>query len=212
MLFIEMEVCMVQVKKPSVEESLLEAATKLFLVEGYEKTTIRRIVKEAGTTLGNFSNYFSNKEAIFDTLVEPAYFGFNEFMYAHDQEDHDESEIDLSKIDLTAIISEIVDHIGFIFTDAFVLLIEASAGTQYEDYRYVVSSYFRKHFLEHLGQGFESAYGDVAGRMFLDGLVSIIKNYQEEEKRNKLVAMHFAFFIYGSFGFIQQEVADDQSK
>jgi len=200
-----------QVKKISVEESFLNAATRLFLVHGYEKTSIRRIVKEAGTTLGNFSNYFENKEAIFDAIVGPAYDGFNEFMRRHDEEEHEDIDVDLSSIDLGMITSQIVEHIGFVFTDAFVLLVEASEGTKYANYRHVVSGYFRKHFLEHLGQDFESAYGDVAGNMFLDGLVSIIKNHQDEEKRNHLVAMHFSFFIYGSFGFISQEVKDDQS-
>ncbi len=65
-----------QTKKDHVKDSLLDAACAEFLDKGFEKSSIRRIVKSAGTTIGNFYNYFESKEQIFSHLVDEIYHGF----------------------------------------------------------------------------------------------------------------------------------------
>ncbi len=48
---------------------ILNAARKLFLEKGYEKTSMRQIVKEAGSSIGSCYFYFKNKEEIFSSLA-----------------------------------------------------------------------------------------------------------------------------------------------
>ena len=52
-------------------EKIQEAALAEFLDKGFQGTSLRQIVKNAGVTTGAFYGYFSSKEALFNALVEP---------------------------------------------------------------------------------------------------------------------------------------------
>ena len=54
-------------------ERILEEAKKEFLEEGYQKASLRKIVKNAGVTTGAFYGYFKNKAELFDALVGQQY-------------------------------------------------------------------------------------------------------------------------------------------
>ncbi len=51
-------------------EDILRAAKKLFLEKGYEKTSVREIVEEAGTSMGNLYHHFPDKFAILKVLCK----------------------------------------------------------------------------------------------------------------------------------------------
>jgi AcrR family transcriptional regulator len=55
----------VQKNQTAIEESAL----RLFIRQGYFGTSIRDIAGEAGISIGNIYNYYSNKEAIYESLV-----------------------------------------------------------------------------------------------------------------------------------------------
>lgn len=48
-----------------------EAAIEEFLDKGFQAASLRQIVKSAGVTTGAFYGYFSSKEALFASIVEP---------------------------------------------------------------------------------------------------------------------------------------------
>ena len=52
-------------------ESIQQAAMQEFLDKGFQRASLRQIVKNAGVTTGAFYGYFSSKEALFNALVEP---------------------------------------------------------------------------------------------------------------------------------------------
>jgi len=52
-------------KDINIEKSLLDAAIKLFTKNGYKKTKVSQITKEANVGTGTFYNYFSSKDDIF---------------------------------------------------------------------------------------------------------------------------------------------------
>jgi len=52
-------------------EKIQEAALAEFLDKGFQGASLRQIVKNAGVTTGAFYGYFSSKEALFNSLVEP---------------------------------------------------------------------------------------------------------------------------------------------
>ena len=52
-------------------EKIQEAVRAEFLDKGFQGTSLRQIVKNAGVTTGAFYGYFSSKEALFNALVEP---------------------------------------------------------------------------------------------------------------------------------------------
>ena len=53
--------------------SILSEAKAEFLEKGYEKASLRKIVRDAGLTTGAFYGYFKNKEQLFETLVGDEY-------------------------------------------------------------------------------------------------------------------------------------------
>ncbi|MDH7554398.1 MAG: TetR/AcrR family transcriptional regulator [Spirochaetota bacterium] len=52
-------------------QQILEVAKELFATKGYSATGIREIAEKAGLSLGNFYNYFKNKEDLFKSLLDP---------------------------------------------------------------------------------------------------------------------------------------------
>lgn len=52
-------------------QNILNAGKKEFLQKGFKSASLRNIVKEAGVTTGAFYGYFSSKEALFASIVEP---------------------------------------------------------------------------------------------------------------------------------------------
>ena len=52
-------------------EKIQEAAMDEFLDKGFLGASLRQIVKNAGVTTGAFYGYFSSKEALFASIVEP---------------------------------------------------------------------------------------------------------------------------------------------
>lgn len=52
-------------------QNILNAGKKEFLEKGFKSASLRNIVKEAGVTTGAFYGYFSCKEALFASIVEP---------------------------------------------------------------------------------------------------------------------------------------------
>lgn len=62
---------MVQVLKEELKNSILEIARAEFIKNGYAKASMRSIAKKSNVSLSNIYNYFENKDAIFEAVVEP---------------------------------------------------------------------------------------------------------------------------------------------
>ena len=56
---------------PLTKQKIQAAALAEFLDKGFLGASLRQIVKNAGVTTGAFYGYFSSKEALFASLVEP---------------------------------------------------------------------------------------------------------------------------------------------
>ena len=55
--------------KPSVKSQILKTANKLFLTDGYQATTLRKIAEESGVNYGSLTFLFKNKELIVCELI-----------------------------------------------------------------------------------------------------------------------------------------------
>ena len=58
-------------RSPATVERIQQAAMEEFSEKGFLGASLRQIVKSAGVTTGAFYGYFSSKEALFASLVEP---------------------------------------------------------------------------------------------------------------------------------------------
>lgn len=117
-------------------ESIKQAGREEFLSKGFEGSSLRRIVKNAGVTTGAFYGYFSSKEALFNAIVEPhataimnifmkAQIGFTE-LPQQEQPEHLGVESDAS-------IKDIIDYIYQQYNDCKILLCCAN-GTSYANF------------------------------------------------------------------------------
>lgn len=62
-----------QYLKDEVRNKILEEALKEFREKGYQGASIRNIAKNSNTSTGNIYKYFSSKESLYQSLVEPVY-------------------------------------------------------------------------------------------------------------------------------------------
>lgn len=115
---------------------LLEAGKKEFLERGFQGASMRSIAASLGVTTGALYRYYTDKEAMFDALVEdPA--KVLETSYREQQQNYADQPLQ-SQLDGLPEISDgsaawmmnyIYDHF-----DAFKLIACCSAGTRYEHY------------------------------------------------------------------------------
>ena len=117
-------------------KKIQEAAMAEFLDKGFLGSSLRQIVKNAGVTTGAFYGYFSSKEALFASIVEPhAAAIMGRFMQA--QQDFAElPEAEQPQhvgVESTKCTEWMVDYI-YQHMDACKLLICCAEGTSYETF------------------------------------------------------------------------------
>lgn len=117
-------------------QNILTAAKTEFLQKGFQKASLRNIVKNAGVTTGAFYGYFSNKEALFSALVEKhAAAIMGRFMRV--QEDFmklpKETQPEQMGKSSESYLTWMIDYI-YANYDAFKLIICCSEGTAYADF------------------------------------------------------------------------------
>lgn len=61
------------------KEEIIGAAQRLFLLKGYDNTSIAEIMKEVGGAKGMFYHFFQNKEEIMQTICDKMFFENNPF-------------------------------------------------------------------------------------------------------------------------------------
>lgn len=65
---------------------ILEAAVRCFRTHGFHQTTLRDIAHELGMSVGHIYNYFANKEALIEAMVEDSTERFLELVSSQDFE------------------------------------------------------------------------------------------------------------------------------
>ena len=117
-------------------EKIIESGKLNFLNDGYERSNLRKICKDAGVTTGAFYRHFDDKEDLFISLVEPLVkelLGFyNKFEEECFQDIEKNCGQDLAEINIDGSIESAL----YMFSkkELFNLLIYKSYGTKYENF------------------------------------------------------------------------------
>lgn len=197
-----------QIKKDEVKNALLLAARQEFLDKGFDKSSIRNIVKNARTTIGNFYNYFESKEMVFLELTQPAYDGLIDFI-----NNHKETEIvsqPIEQLDIKFLrnyLKEIVKNMLSMFDESFLLLIEYSENTQLSNAKGELIDFIALHFLEHV-EAYSPNYellqmGRLLSGQLIHGIIEIIKEYKDITMRETLITEQILFTSLGMMGILQ---------
>lgn len=200
-----------QIKKEEVKTAILKNAELEFYLNGFEKASIRKIVKSSGTTIGNFYNYFDSKEALFEQVVGEEYYNFKYLLQNHEQIQKPDYLWEISNpIEWKKILSQFIPSLFPSLTTKFVILIECSQGTKYEHARTTLIDLIDAHFREHIKQ-FNPQYelldiGKVLAEQAINGIVSIIRQYHDDEcRKNSLIIEYILFNFIGTIGLLSNQ-------
>lgn len=198
-----------QTKKEAVQEAIRQTAKNEFLEKGFEKASLRQIVKKAGTTLGNFYNYYENKEALFASIVESSYYGMMHLIKNHHQWERRDELWDLQDIEVwRRELKKLIEPLVPAITTPFVILMEGSGGTKFAHAKEDLLTLMEEHFVEHI-ESFNPSYPSpqiarVMAEQLVYGLVLIVKNHEEEELRQRLIVEEILFFAIGVMGILKK--------
>ena len=120
----------------STQQALLNSGRKFFLERGFKSAPLRKIVADAGFTLGAFYGYYKTKEDLFYALTDETAEGFTAIMFSISQE-MDKLPPDRKLYDMIdCYLDRLPDLVDFICAhkDEMTLLIKCSEGTKYEDF------------------------------------------------------------------------------
>ena len=196
-----------QFKKSEMRQSILNSGEKAFLKLGFEKASLRKIVKDAGTTIGNFYNYFDSKEALFKFLVKDDYDKFMRLLSEHESiESTDYLWNDSNPKMWREVLSKLIVNCIPKFGNGFILLIQSSKGTQYENTRELLITELKEHFIDHIERYGKNNdlkdYAEIMASQFVDGFTKIYSDYENKEIQNKLLIDHLLFYMIGTMGII----------
>lgn len=196
-----------QIKKDDVKNSLLKSAQTEFLKKGFDKASIRNIVKNAGTTIGNFYNYFESKEMVFAHLVEKSY---NDLIgFINDHEDMEINEEQLSAMDSETVRSEANKTLAELvpkFDESFLLLVNYSDGTKFSNAKNEIIDFIAEHFMEHIDM-YAPDYklrqmGRIVSSQMVHGIAEIIKDNANAQVRHTLITEQILFTSMGVMGIL----------
>ena len=57
-------------QESTTKDKIISAASKLFLTDGYEKTSVRKVMNKAGLDFDTFNDFFSSKQELYNVVVE----------------------------------------------------------------------------------------------------------------------------------------------
>ena len=195
-----------QYKKDVLYESILTEAEQEFFEKGYLNASLRQIAKRSGMTIGNLYHYFDSKEALFNELVKNEHEAFI-YMLNHHYENEfafdakDSADIRVWKGFLRTFLSELKP----IFTNRFLIMLDRSAGTNYENTKGEFVKFVSAHFLEHIEDPatamFSSPkFAELISRQLIDGIMNVIRSVPDENERLDMMTDLFLFYIIGIMG------------
>ncbi len=140
------------------KKKLKKAAFKEFSEKGFMKASLRNICKEAGLTTGALYFFFSDKEDLFDSLIEEPLKKLNAAIENHFIEEMSTSKkmagenLNIAEMaaaqgfeDDKAIARDIV-HLLFEYRESFELLLTKAQGTRYENIRDMIVDKVEDHY------------------------------------------------------------------
>lgn len=130
-------------------EKVKKAVKEEFLEKGFEEASIRSIGARAGMTSAGLYRHYTDKEAMFNAMVEPLIKSITEWTRKHTNRKYALLEDNVSDDKLFG--ENFVDMVKEVILprrDEFILLISRSAGTKYENFVHDYVEDNQKEFLE----------------------------------------------------------------
>ena len=187
-----------QVLKEEMRKRIYEAAILEFAEKGFSNASMREIAKDAGMTVGNLYRYFKDKEALFYSVISPAYDSLMELV-------GESIELVKDRFDNSffEFLSEQILKICREHKIELLILFEGSGGTKYarakEEMVLVVEDFLKGNLLRGLKEKdveIEDVYLlRVIAVGFVEGMTMIAKKYDSDDKLKKVAEQFIAFYF-----------------
>ncbi|MCR0417181.1 TetR/AcrR family transcriptional regulator [[Clostridium] innocuum] len=170
---------MAQVLKDEIRENILKAALQEFFDKGYKSAAMRNIAQQAKIPTGLIYSYYENKETLFDAVLRPVLYDWERVLTAgeEDKSGHTNNEIyGLSKAEAECILN-LFDH-----RKEFIILIDKSDGTKYENEKERFIKDIEEHLNKHRNDDIDDEIiSHIIANNFVDGLMQIMYHYKRKE-------------------------------
>ena len=190
-------------QRKDVRQRIMDCAVEEFLMYGYSGSSMRNISTQAGMTVGNVYAYFSSKDDLFDQVVEPARRGIDSLLAMDVDPFTQGCEVALSQI------SEAIVQVFLAYRSQFLILINGSAGSKYENVREnVVALIAKRVSQEFLTKVAPSAKEDdllalALAAAIMEGFMRVLNGYGGDSMRLANLLQEFLTIILGSVSDIQ---------
>ncbi len=179
---------MVQILKKERKEKIERAALDEFMLKGFLNASMRKIAQNAQISTSNLYNYFESKEKLFYSITDGVYTIINTLVKDLTRTEREIGrEIffeQVSNLIAKPIMKLIKNH-----REKFLLIMEGSQGTKYENYQEELVIIIEKHFTEHFHTMENIETQDLAdtfifhilARNLLEGLLEISRHYVNDK-------------------------------
>lgn len=180
-----------QVLKDEVRNSILAAAKTLFYQKGYNNASIRDIARNSGITVGNVYRYFPNKESVLEGIVSPVYEKIMDYIAISER--YIKAGENKTFEDFRNEINHYMLQITKEFRLELLILFKGTQGTKFEKTRgelislienRIYEGLFKRQKMEEKEAAF---FSKIVARSFLDSLIMVIAETEDNEKLKKLI-------------------------
>ncbi len=180
-----------QILKPEIKQKILYVSEKMFFENSFQKASTREIAKKSNISVSNLYKYFKSKEDLFYEITSVFYNnfkkGFNDFI-KHEHEDFSVNRVELISNKLAEIIKS--DRIKF------VIVMDKSKGTKYENSMNELIDVFENHLSKNINKNLidDIFILHIISKNFFMGILDIAKYYKNDkwvdDNINSLVKYH----------------------
>ena len=201
---------MPQILKKEKREKIERAAIDEFLSKGFLNASMRTIAQNAQTSTSNLYNYFDSKEKLFYSITNNVYNIINNLARDLVQT---ESEIGRESFfeQVSNLIAQPIKDLLKNHRKEFLLIMEGSQGTKYENFQEELVIIMEKHFAEHLQAIENTRTRDVAdtfifhilARNLLEGLLEISRHYINDKWADDNIEALMKYHVHGMSQFFK---------
>jgi AcrR family transcriptional regulator len=166
---------------------------------------MRTIAKAAGISVSNIYNYYTGKEQLFSSIVEPVFNRTREIFKKSMQESIKRG---LTGDNFRSFIDGIVNLLVRMDTrqrQLLIILAEKSAGTRYEKSKEEMITLFRMHLMEAVKrpgstagiEGNQSYILNIIATNYIDGLLKVLKDYHNQSWAEENLRILLTYHLNG---------------
>lgn len=177
---------MAQVLKEEIYERIFDAGVQVFYEKDYRSAKMKDIAEKAGVPVSLTYSYFKNKEELFEKIVSSISIDFDRIAKEEEASSGLPSEKYKSKAE-SYILDLLEKH------KIFVILMDKSSGTRYENSKEELIQSLGQHIKKELDKKREVPYHDmlvhVLASNFTESLLEVARHYQSRDFAHEMLAL-----------------------